>query len=158
MPSGTGAFLENRRIFHSRDVDETRAWLRGKEFRFDLRGRQTVRPDVRVNGIYLPNMYLGYLQYGVQAVVSAAPTRSDYWVHLPIRGSLDASFGGDTIACNPRRAVILSPTRDNLIPCGSTPTARAFIFTSTGTHCSDSSRRCSASRWINHWSSIRSWR
>jgi AraC-like DNA-binding protein len=113
MPSGTGAFLENRRIFHSRDVDETRAWLRGKEFRFDLRGRQTVRPDVRVNGIYLPNMYLGYLQYGVQAVVSAAPTRSDYWVHFPIRGSLDANFGGDTIACNPRRAVILSPTRDN---------------------------------------------
>ena len=30
-----------------------------------------------------------------------------------IRGSLDASFGVDTIACNPRRAVILSPTRDN---------------------------------------------
>jgi AraC-like DNA-binding protein len=113
MPLGSGALLENRRIFHSRDVDETRAWLRGKEFRFDLRGRQTVRPDARVNGVYLPSMYLGYLQYGVQAVVSAAPTRGDYWVHLPIRGSLDASFGSDTIACNPRRAVILSPTRDN---------------------------------------------
>ena len=113
MPLGTGAFLENRRIFHSRDVDETRAWLRGKEFLFHIPGRQTVRPDVRVNGIYLPNMYLGYLQYRVQAVVSAAPTRGDYWVHLPIRGSLDASFGSDTIACNPRRAAILSPTRDN---------------------------------------------
>jgi AraC-like DNA-binding protein len=113
MPSATAAFLENRRLFHSRDVDETRAWLRGKEFRFDLPGRRTVQPDVRVNGVYLPNMYLGYLQYGVQAVVSAAPTRSDYWVHLPIRGSLDASFGGDTIACHPQRAVILSPTRDN---------------------------------------------
>ena len=105
MPLGSGALLENRRIFHSRDVDETRAWLRGKEFRFDLRGRQTVRPDVRVNGVYLPSMYLGYLQYGVQAVVSAAPTRGDYWVHLPIRGSLEASFGSDTIACSPRRAV-----------------------------------------------------
>jgi AraC-like DNA-binding protein len=113
MPSRTGAFLENRSIFHSRDVDETRAWLRGKEFRFDVRGRQTVRPDVRVNGIYLPNMYLGYLQYGVQAMVSAAPTRGDYWIHLPIRGALNASFGRDTIACNLRRAVILSPTRDN---------------------------------------------
>src|SRR4029453_16569274 len=97
MPSATGAFLENRRIFHSRDVEETWAWLRGKEFRFDLPGRRTVQPDVRVNGVYLPNMYLGYLQYGVQAVVRAAPTRSDYWVHLPIRGSLDASFGSNTI-------------------------------------------------------------
>jgi AraC-like DNA-binding protein len=113
MRVATGSRLEGRRIFRSREVDETRTWLRGKEFQFDLPGRQTVRPDVRVNGVYLPNMYLGYLQYGVQAEVSAAPTRSDYWVHLPIRGSLDASFGGDTIACHPRRAVILSPTRDN---------------------------------------------
>ena len=111
MRVGTGPRLECRRIFHSRDVGETRAWLRGKEFLFDLRGRQTVRPDVRVNGVYLPSMYLGYLQYGVQAEISAAPTRDDYWVHLPIRGSLDASFGGDNIACNPRRGVILSPTR-----------------------------------------------
>jgi len=54
-------------VFSLGDVDETRAWLRGKEFRFDLRGRQTMRPNVRVNGLYLPNMYLGYLQYGVQA-------------------------------------------------------------------------------------------
>lgn len=113
MRFGTGPLLECRRIFHSRDVDETRGWLRGKEFLFDLLGRQTVRPDVRVNGVYLPSMYLGYLQYGVQAVISAAPTRNDYWVHLPIRGSLDASFGGNTIACNPQRAVILSPTRDS---------------------------------------------
>jgi AraC-like DNA-binding protein len=111
MRVGTGPRLECRRIFHSRDVGETRAWLRGKEFLFDLRGRQTVRPDVRVNGVYLPSMYLGYLQYGVQAEISAAPTRDDYWVHLPIRGSLDASFGGGNIACNPRRGVILSPTR-----------------------------------------------
>ncbi len=113
MRFGTGPLLESRRIFHSRDVDETRAWLGGKEFRFDPLGRQSVRPDVRVNGIYLPNMYLGYLQYGVPAVVRAAPTRNDYWVHLPIRGSLEASFGSDEIVCNPRRAVILSPTRDN---------------------------------------------
>src|SRR5262245_53912518 len=113
MPLGRRAFLENRRLFHGHDVDETRAWLRRKEFLFHIPGPQTMRPDVRVNGVYLPNMYLGYLQYGVQAVVSAAPTRSDYWVHLPIRGSLDASFGGDTITCHPRRAVILSPTRDN---------------------------------------------
>ena len=113
MRVGSGPLLECRRIFHSRDVEETRAWLRGKEFLFDLVGRQTGRPDVRVNGVYLPNMYLGYLQYGVKAVVSAAPTRNDYWVHLPIRGSLDASSGGDNIACNPRRAVIVSPTRDS---------------------------------------------
>jgi hypothetical protein len=113
MRLGTNPLLECRRIFHSRDVDETRAWLRSKEFRFDLLDRQHVRPDVRVNGVYLPNMYLGYLQYGVQAVVRAAPTRKDYWIHLPIRGSLTAEFGSDNIVCNARRAAIMSPTRHN---------------------------------------------
>jgi AraC-like DNA-binding protein len=108
-----GPLLESRRVFHSRDVDETRAWLRGKEFRFDPVGRPAARPDVRMNGIYLPSMYLGYLQYGIAASIHAAPARNDYWVQLPIRGLLAASFGGDDIACNPQRAVVLSPTRDD---------------------------------------------
>jgi AraC-like DNA-binding protein len=113
MRFGSRPLLECRRVFHSRDVDETRAWLHSKEFRFDPLGRRLARPDVRVNGVYLPSMYLGYLQYGMEALVRAAPTRNDYWIHLPIRGSFDAHFGGDQISCNPRRAVILSPTRDN---------------------------------------------
>src|SRR5262245_46721478 len=105
--------LESRPVFHSRDVDETRAFLRGKEFRFDPVGRPAPRPDVRLNGIYLPSMYLGYLQYGIAASIHAAPARNDYWVQLPIRGMLAANFGGDDIACDPRRAVVLSPTRDD---------------------------------------------
>jgi AraC-like DNA-binding protein len=113
MRFGTAPLLECRRVFHSRDADETRAWLRGKEFHFEPLGRQTMRPDVRLNGVYLPSMYLGYLQYGVKAMVHAAPARDDYWVQLPISGALDASFGGADIACSPRRAVVLSPTRDD---------------------------------------------
>jgi AraC-like DNA-binding protein len=113
MRFGTAPLLEDRRVFHSRDVDETRAWLRGKEFQFDPLGRQTARPDVRMNGVYLPSMYLGYLQYGVKAMIRAAPARNDYWVQMPIRGALDASFGGDNVACGPHRAVVLSPTRDD---------------------------------------------
>jgi AraC-binding-like domain len=108
-----GPPLESRRVFHSRDVDETRAWLRGKEFWFDPIGRQAARPDVRMNGIYLPSLYLGYLQYGIAASIHAAPARDDYWVQLPIRGMLAANFGGDDIACDQRRAVVLSPTRDD---------------------------------------------
>jgi AraC-like DNA-binding protein len=113
MRFGNAPLLESRPVFHSRHVDETRAWLRGKEFRFDPMGRNAARPDVRMNGVYLPSMYLGYLQYGVEAMIRAAPARNDYWVQLPIRGSLDASIGGETIACSPRRAVVLSPTRDD---------------------------------------------
>jgi AraC-like DNA-binding protein len=113
MRFGTAPLLESRRVFHSRDVDETRAWLHGKEFHFEPLGRQATRPDVCMNGVYLPGMYLGYLQYGVKAMVRAAPARNDYWVQLPIRGPLDASFGGNDIACGPRSAVVLSPTRDD---------------------------------------------
>lgn len=113
MSFGSRPLLERRRVFHSRDVDETRAWLRGKEFQFDPLGRLTARPDVCMNGAYLPSLYLGYLQYGVPAMIRAAPARNDYWIQMPIRGSLDASFGGDSIACSPRRAVVLSPTRDD---------------------------------------------
>jgi AraC-like DNA-binding protein len=107
----SATLLECRPVFHSQHVDETRAWLRGKEFRFDPLGRQTARLNVRMNGVYLPSMYLGYLQYGVEAMIRAAPARNDYWVQIPIRGSLDATFGGDTIACSPRSAAVLSPTR-----------------------------------------------
>ena len=50
MRFGTAPLLDCRRVFHSRDADETRAWLRGKEFHFEPLGRQTRRPDVRMNG------------------------------------------------------------------------------------------------------------
>jgi AraC-like DNA-binding protein len=66
-----------------------------------------------MNGVYLPNMYVGYLQYGIGATIRAAPARNDYWVQLPIRGWLNAKFGTDTISCSARRAVVLSPTRDD---------------------------------------------
>jgi hypothetical protein len=113
MRLGTAPLLECRPVFHSRDVDETRAWLRRKEFQFDVLGRPTARPDVRMNGVYLPGMYLGYLQYGVKTMIRAAPARNDYWVQMPICGSLEATFGRDSIACSTHRAVVLSPTRDD---------------------------------------------
>jgi hypothetical protein len=53
-------FLDRHRIFHSRDVEETRAYLAHKEFSLDIKRRHAGDLDVRVNGMYLPGLYVGY--------------------------------------------------------------------------------------------------
>jgi hypothetical protein len=79
---GHTPLLENRSVFRSRDPDETRAFLTSKDFRFDVPARETASLDARFNGVYLPGMYLGYVQYGASVVVRAAG-RDDYWIQLP---------------------------------------------------------------------------
>jgi len=54
-------------------------------------------------------------------MIRAAPTRNDYWVQLPIRGSLDVSIGPTALpaaraapwSCHPRTTTTIScaPTR-----------------------------------------------
>jgi len=103
--------LERQRVFHSRDPDETRAFLRGKEFRFELAGREAEHLDVRINGVYFPSLYIGYIQYGPAVWIEARPERNDYWVQLPTVGRFQVSVGGDTVECGPRLGAVSSPTR-----------------------------------------------
>ena len=46
--------LEKQRIFRSRDPDEVRTFLRGKEFRFDFSRQLAKQLDLQINGIYCP--------------------------------------------------------------------------------------------------------
>lgn len=106
--------LEHLRIFHSRDADETRAFLHGKAYGFSLERRQPGQLDTRINGTYMPGAYLGYVQYGSAAVaLSPGQDRADYWIQLPLRGYLEASVGNDSIVCDPGRAAIASPSREH---------------------------------------------
>jgi len=105
--------LDDFAVFHSRDRDETQAWLRKVDFCVDYPARPEGRLDVRLNGIYLPGMYLGYAQYGSTVLVRASPARDDYWVQLPLSGHLEATVGRDLIDCNPDCAWIASPTRQD---------------------------------------------
>jgi hypothetical protein len=52
--------LDNLCIFQSRDRDETQAWLHKVDFRVDYPARAGGQLDTRLNGVYLPGMYLGY--------------------------------------------------------------------------------------------------
>jgi hypothetical protein len=56
------AMLEDQPVFHSRDVDETRAFLSPFGLRFDPAGSDLSPLDVRLNGIFFPGIYIGYVR------------------------------------------------------------------------------------------------
>lgn len=113
MHLGTAPLLERHRVLHSHDAEETRAFLDGKGYQFDLPPRHTRQLNARINAVYMPTMYIGYMHYGSLPVgLSPSVARSDFLVQLPIRGQLAASMGGESIDSNPSRAVIASPVRE----------------------------------------------
>jgi hypothetical protein len=82
MSPVSAPLLERQRIFASGDAEETRAFLRGKEFRFEVAPRDAAALDVHINGVYLPGIFIGYIQYGAPVSVRATPARDDYWIQL----------------------------------------------------------------------------
>jgi hypothetical protein len=41
--------------------------------------------DMRINGVYLPGMWLGYFQYNLPIAIRGVG-RDDYWLQLPMYG------------------------------------------------------------------------
>lgn len=113
MQLGNAPLLDRHRIFHSHDAEETRAFLGGKGYKLDLSPRQTRQLNTRINAVYMPGMYLGYMHYGSLPVeLSPSVARSDFLLQLPVRGYLAASVGRESVDSNPSRAVIASPVRE----------------------------------------------
>jgi AraC-like DNA-binding protein len=111
MRVDTAPLLENHRVVHSRDAEEARAFLSGKDFHLEIGSRDARDLDFRINGIYLPGLFIGYIQYGPPTRVRAGPAREDYWIQLPLCGRLQVVGGRDVVACDTRRAAVASPTR-----------------------------------------------
>jgi AraC-like DNA-binding protein len=132
MQLGTAPLLEQLRIFHSRNVEETGAFLRAKDYRFDIARREARQLDARLNGVYMPDVYMGYVQYGGASVtLSPSPTRTDTWIHLPLRGQLEADIGRESIVCNPKLATIISPTREKCRLVSETDSSRIQLCLSS---------------------------
>jgi AraC-like DNA-binding protein len=104
--------LEKQRIFRSREPDEARAFLRGKEFRFNVARAAARQLDVQINGIYLPSLYVGYIQYGSPAEIRTNPSRTDYWLQLPVREQIEFTVAHACINCGPDRGAVSSPTNE----------------------------------------------
>jgi AraC-like DNA-binding protein len=104
-----------RPIFHGKNVDETDEFLTGRNFCVDFPVRDDTPIDARVNGIYLPGIFVGHFGYGRPMTVKATPARTDYWVQLPTRERFEVEIGQRRFACDSRRAVVLSPMHENVI-------------------------------------------
>src|SRR5262245_45710934 len=110
MQQGTAPLLERYRVFRSRSAEETRAFLGRKGYQFDLSPRQSRQLKTRINAVYMPSMYLGFLHYGdLHVEVSPSSLRSEYLIQLPIHGQVVASLGIENVESSPSRAVIVSP-------------------------------------------------
>jgi AraC-like DNA-binding protein len=107
--------LEKHRIFCSREPDEARAFLRGKDFRFDFSRGVAKQLDLQINGIYLPGLYVGYIQYGSPAEIRTKPARTDYWLQLPLREQIEFTVAHACVDCGPDRGAISSPTSALLV-------------------------------------------
>lgn len=115
MRGDTAPILEALAVFRSRNADETEHFLGNIGFNFQLGGKLARGSvDTRLNGAYFPSLWLGYTQYGA-AVTVDTESRPDYWLQLPIRGGLQATFGSDVIACDTRRGAVTSPTRRRIL-------------------------------------------
>jgi AraC-like DNA-binding protein len=103
--------LHNRRVYASRNADETHAFMAAKEFLLDLSPREAGAFDFIANAAYMPGSYLGYIQYGAAATIKVpdARVRDDYFVHLPVRGSCEVINGAGSAICLPDQAVFSSP-------------------------------------------------
>jgi hypothetical protein len=111
--------MERFPVFRSGDPEETRAFLEEKQFRFDMALRQRPSLGAKLNGVYLPSMYLGYIEYGDAAVATTATSgRSDYWMQIWLRGKIEVAAGREVIACDAAHAALTSPKREPTVRSG----------------------------------------
>jgi AraC-like DNA-binding protein len=137
--------LEHFRTFRSRNAEEVRAFLRSQQFSVEIPFRETHHVDARVNGVHLSTeasaragqatpaiatsapalfrvpgspsgVYLGFLEYGCAIELGGLPARDDYRILLPIRRSIEAVVGDDTVSCREASgAIITTPSRTKLV-------------------------------------------
>lgn len=107
--------LERHSILHSRSIEETSAFLCSKDFAFSVRDRGPTLFEARINGVYLPGAYLGFIQYDWAVETCFGPGRTDYWVQFPFRGRIQATIARERFDCDHSQAVIVSPGRDTSI-------------------------------------------
>jgi AraC-like DNA-binding protein len=114
LETAAGASFQRRRLLRSRDPEEVRAHLGAMRYRFELAPRDAHQLDFCINAVILGNIVLGYDHFGAEVEIQTGPIYGDYTLLLPIRGHVELVSGKHSIVCDPRRAGVLSPTRDHL--------------------------------------------
>jgi len=127
--------LERVPLFHSRDIEQTRAFYAVKATDFEaIRGAKSAEGlDLRVNGLYLTNLWFGYVaNEGTGVALRLSPgsssfravdhggaagdrTLGDYYLHVPLQGRIEAAVPGGVIECSPAQGVAISPGREQIV-------------------------------------------
>jgi AraC-like DNA-binding protein len=111
--------LGSRPLLRTRSLEETRAFLAGRAIELSA---PRVAPDVRINGVHLSGLFIGYVAYGAPAKVRFRDGSSmwrdrfpreaasgDYWLQLPLHGPMGALLEEGAFDCDVRRGVAVSP-------------------------------------------------
>ena len=105
-------YMDRHRIVRTHDIEAARAFLLGKGFAVEVRGRDAGDFDLCINCAILPSLSLGYLQNGIPAVHRTISGVTEYQILLPVGDAMEARTAGKTVLCGPERAVVASPPRD----------------------------------------------
>jgi AraC-like DNA-binding protein len=119
--------LERVPLFHSSDLERARAFyaVKGTAFEVIRAGKEARCPHIRVNGLYLSDLWFGYVDFeGTGVALRLSPNSSsfravdagkrssglgDYYLHVPLAGKLEAQIPGFLVDCNPACGVAISP-------------------------------------------------
>jgi AraC-like DNA-binding protein len=85
--------------------------MKTKEFHLDLHPREARGFNFIANALYLPNSYIGYIQYGAATTVRVPGDRArdDYFLHLPLHGAAEVTNDAGSAICDVGCGVISSP-------------------------------------------------
>jgi AraC-like DNA-binding protein len=135
--------LDRAPMLHSRNVEETRAFLAEKMIKMDIPGAGSASSiEVRLNGVYVANTWLGYVAYCTPVTVefsesssawlgrvpgrhvddSARSPKGEFWIHIALRGSFEARSADEAIECDGRSGVVISPTQSQTLLTGTDST------------------------------------
>jgi AraC-like DNA-binding protein len=107
--------LQRHKIFATGDAEEARAFLEMRGFSLDMLRREAAHLDMRINGVFWPSVYLGYVQYGAAVGVYASEFDEDYYFATPLRGRYRGVVANNDIAWGPGTAMLTSPPLCNFV-------------------------------------------
>jgi AraC-like DNA-binding protein len=125
MTPTADTLLSSRPLLDTRDLGEACAYYAAYGIDF-VPAREVKRPHCKVNGVWLPNVSLGYVEFGSDVTLrlsafattfgrinGAAPARrpaqGDYYFHVPLKGRLEAATRRHQVDCTPDQGVLISP-------------------------------------------------
>jgi len=111
MDRTTAGLFKRHPHYRTRDPEELDAYLCTFGYKFDVRPREARQLDACFNGVFLPNLTLGYYHYGAQVDIRTSPKNDSYWILRPLCGQLEMIAGRVALTCGAGRAVVVSPTQ-----------------------------------------------